>query len=226
MSKILVLGDLHFPYHNKKALKEVLYAIKQEKPKYVVQIGDLYDQYSFSRFTRKNITLPETELRDARGFAEEMWSRIHSSSIKSFQILGNHDMRLIKRVEEKLPEAQELIKKSLMELYRFKGITTIEDDRDELVINNTMFIHGYRSRLGDHMRFNKMSTVVGHSHVGGVVFEQYRGNILFELNAGYLADETAEPLRYRPQTSSRWTLGYGLITYRKGIACPQFIPLE
>ncbi len=220
-TKVLILGDIHFPYHNKKAIKEVIYAIKQEKPTHVVQIGDLYDQYSFSRFTRKNITLPETELMEARSLAIQLWSNI-KNSIRKYQILGNHDIRLIKRAEEKLPEAQDLIKKSLMELYRFKGVTTIEDDRKELIIDGVVYMHGYRSKLGDHTRYNNRSTVVGHSHVGGVVFCQYDKGILFELNAGFLADETAEPLRYRPQTISRWTLGYGLID-EKG---PRFCPIE
>lgn len=224
MSKILILGDLHFPYHNEKALKEVIYAIKEEKPTHVVQIGDLYDQYSFSRFTKKNITLPEAELTEARDLAANMWGSITGlrKSVKCYQILGNHDLRLIKRVEERLPEAQDLVRKSIMELYKFTGVKTIEDDREELVIGKVLFHHGYRSKLGDHMQFNSKSTVVGHSHVGGVVFKQYSGSILFELNVGYLADETAEPLRYRPQNTSRWTLGYGLID-EKG---PRFCPIE
>ncbi len=72
------------------------------------------------------------------------------------------------------------------------------------------------------MQYNTRSTIVGHSHVGGVVFRQSSKGTIFELNAGYLADETAEPLRYRPQTISKWTLGYGLID-EKG---PRFCPIE
>ncbi len=220
--KILILGDIHFPYHNKKALKEVQYAIKQEKPDCVVQIGDLYDQYGFSRFTRKNLELPEQELEQARNYAKDLWATVRSTTKKCYQLLGNHDVRLIKRAQERLPEAQELVKKSILELYKFKGVTTIEDDRSVTKIGNVAFHHGYLSKLGDHMRYLGQNTVVGHSHVGGTVFEQRAGEIIWELNAGYLADETSEPLRYRPTKTSKWTLGFGLITNGK----PQFIPLE
>ncbi len=220
--KTLILGDIHFPYHNKKALKEALYAVKHEKPTHVVQIGDLYDQYGFSRFTRKNLELPEEELRQARSLAKELWMGIRARAAKCYQLLGNHDIRLIKRAQERLPEAQDLVKKSILELYRFKGVTTIEDDRSVLKIGNIAFHHGYLSKLGDHMRYLGQRTVVGHSHVGGVVFEQRDKEILWELNAGFLADETSEPLRYRPTKTSKWTLGFGLITDGK----PQFIPLE
>ncbi len=225
--KILILGDIHFPFHNVKALKEAVYAVKHEKPSHVIQIGDLYDQYSFSRFTRKNILLPEQELAQARRLGLDMWKQIKEKSpgAKCTQILGNHDVRLIKRAEDKLPEAQTLVRESITELYRFKGVQTIEDDRTVSKIGGVSFHHGYLSKLGDHMRNFGTSTVVGHSHTGGVVFEQRSGEILFELNAGYLADETAEPLRYRPTKTSKWTLGFGLITFRGKTACPQFIPV-
>lgn len=221
--RCVILGDIHFPFHKESALKEALYLTKQIKPTHVVQIGDLYDQYGFSRFTRKNIILPEQELREAVSLANEMWETVRKNCSTNvlYQLLGNHDVRLIKRAQERLPEAQDLIKEKVMELYRFKNVKTIEDDREELVINDIVFQHGYRSKLGDHMKFNKKSTVVGHSHTGGTVFEQLSGKVLFELNAGYLADETSEPLRYRPQNTSKWTLGVGLVDE----SGPRFIPL-
>lgn len=228
-TKIFIIGDTHFPFHSKKALKKVLTAVQYEKPTHVVQIGDLYDQYGFSRYTKKNIQLPEKELKVARRAASGMWETITGihKSVRCYQLFGNHDIRLIKRLAEKIPEAQEVLGESFKEFYyTFKGVTTVYDDREELNIAGITFMHGYRSKIGDHMRFNRSSTVVGHSHVGGVVYEQSRGETLFELNAGYLADEGSEPLKYRPQTSSRWTLGYGLITEGVNGWEPQFIPLE
>lgn len=221
--KILILGDIHFPYHNKAALKEAVSAIQVEKPDYVVQIGDLYDQYCFSRFTRKNLTLPEAELAEAREESTRLWRNcLSSNSVRmGYQILGNHDIRLIKRGEERLPEAQTLIRHSLLELYKFKGVKTISDDREVTQIGGIAFHHGYLSQIGAHRDRFMQNTVVGHSHVGGVSFRQIRGEILWELNAGYLADEDAEPLMYNPSKSSKWTLGFGLID-KKG---PRFIPL-
>lgn len=222
-----MVGDLHFPYHNKHALKEILSSIKREKPTHVVQIGDLYDQYCFSRFSKKNLQTPECELKEAFKAGENFWRSIRKSVPRArlYQLLGNHDVRLIKRAEERLPEAQTLIREKVHELYTFKGVRTIYDDRNELVIAGITFMHGFRSRLGDHAKYNGVPTVCGHSHVGGVVFEQRAGRIIWELNAGYAADEKAEPLRYRPQTTCRWTLGYGLITFRGRQAYPQFCPI-
>lgn len=224
--KILVVGDLHFPYHNKRALRKVYAAIKKEKPTHIVQIGDLFDQYSFSRFTKKNITTSQKELKRARSVALTFWKTCRTlSKAKCYQILGNHDIRLSKRISERVPEAYELVKEKLDEIYTFRGVKTIYDDRTELKICGITFMHGYRSRLGDHMRYNRSSTVVGHSHTGGVVYEQYNGGVIWELNAGYLANEKSEPLKYRPQSTSKWTLGYGLITWKAGKSAPQFVPV-
>lgn len=228
MSKsIIILGDIHAPFHNEKAVKEVVKAIKDIKPAHIVQIGDLYDQYAFSRFTRKNLETPERELKRGHDAVSALWSGICEASpgTKRYQILGNHDLRLIKRVQERLPEAQEIVKEKVMELYQFRGVNTIEDDRDVLKINGIAFHHGWLSKAGDHMRYLNSRTVVGHSHVGGVVYEQRNNQVIWELNAGYLADESAEPMRYRPTKVCKWTLGFGLITYRKGKPQPQFISL-
>ncbi len=229
MAKILVVGDLHLPFQNKAAVRKVLQAIKREKPSHVVQIGDLYDFYNFSRFSKKNLLTSRKELKAARKAAVDFWQQVgrFAPRAKRYQILGNHDVRATKRVADKVPELVEFVEDAFKPLFTFKGVETIYDTREELKIHGIIFIHGYRSGLGDHMRYNGTSTVCGHSHVGGVVFRQYRGRVIWELNAGYLANEKSEPLKYRPQATSNWTLGYGLITIESGRpAKPQFIPLK
>lgn len=220
---------MHLPFHNKAAVRKVLAAIKQEKPSHVVQIGDLYDFYNFSRFSKKNLLTSRKELKAARKAAVDFWQQVgrFAPCAKRYQILGNHDVRAVKRVADRVPELVEFVEDAFKPLFTFKGVETIYDTREELKIHEIIFMHGYRSGLGDHMRYNGAPTVCGHSHVGGVVFRQYRGRIIWELNAGYLADEGAEPLKYRPQRTSNWTLGYGVITKGpSGIFEPRFVPLK
>jgi predicted phosphodiesterase len=221
--KILIAGDIHFPFHNERAVNAFLAAVKREKPTHVVQIGDLYDQYSFSRYTKKNIVNPDQELSEARKLGEWFWKSVKQNSPKArcYQILGNHDIRMIKRTQEKLPELGTVISEFVQDLYKFTGVKTLTDDRDILTVGDVNFHHGYLSKLGDHMRSQRRSMVVGHSHVGGVVLEQIGNKTLFELNAGHLADETSEPLRYRPTKTSKWTLGFGVVD-RQG---PRFVPV-
>jgi len=226
--KILILGDIHFPYHNQKALDEAVYAVKHEKPSHVVQIGDLYDQYGFSNYSNRTGTDQQKELREARLLGVDLWKNIRNlrPGVKAFQILGNHDLRATKRAQERLPGSMQAVHDFMLSHYRFKGVTTIEDDRHILKIGNVSFHHGYLSKPGDHMRAFKSSTVVGHSHVGGVVRSVLSGEQQFELNAGFLADETSEPLMYNPAKTEKWTHGYGLVTIGSKITRAEYIPVS
>jgi predicted phosphodiesterase len=222
--RILIIPDLHFPFTNLKALETVLRYVKTFQPNYVVQIGDLYDHYSFSKFRRSlELTTPEEEISFARKLATNMWKSVKklASKAKCFQLLGNHDERLMKRVLDKLPELESLTQETLSSLYTFKGVTTVFDSRDYVEIDGIVFTHGYMSGLGKHLKQINQSVVIGHSHQGGVYFEQHKNKILFELNAGHLADTKSLPLSYTPIKISRSTLGFGIIEDNK----PQFIPL-
>jgi hypothetical protein len=115
----------------------------------------------------------------------------------------------MKRIIEAYPEAELFM--DFEKWFKFDGVTTHSDIRQELIINGICFIHGYRSKLGDHRDFNKMSTVVGHSHLGGVNFKNYGSEILFELNAGYIGDPESKALSYTSQKIVNWTHGLGVI---------------
>jgi predicted phosphodiesterase len=214
-SKILILGDIHFPYHKQEALDAVLKAVSEmkEKPTAIVQIGDLYDQYGYSRYPKTMYVNPSGELAQARNLAIKMWKDLHKLAPRAdlHQILGNHDIRIAKMVSGKCPEVYEDIKEVTEKKYTFDHVNTIHDYRELLEIDGVLFTHGYLSKSGDHMKYQNKSTVVGHSHVGGVVYQKVLGKVLWELNAGYLADEMSEPLYYRQTKTSKWTLGYGLI---------------
>ena len=224
MRSVLILGDLHFPFHHRVALNRVLDRLQDKKFDVVVQIGDLLDQYCFSNFTKKNILKPDREIKFGRELAQNLWFNIHRFQKKAlkYQILGNHDVRLIKRAEEKLPEAQDLIKHTMNELYRFDHVKTITDPRDELIIDNIIYTHGYASKIGDHVKKLHLSVVHGHRHRGEVTFIPIRNKTLFELDVGYLADSKREPLGYLPTRTNNWTLGWGEIDEFG----PRFIPIK
>lgn len=212
LEKTVILGDCHFPFVHKPSLEKALAFVKEFQPKYIVQIGDLYDMLSHGKFPRSlNIYTPKQEMSEARRMAEEMWKKIKEISPKSecHQVLGNHDIRPMKRIIEAYPEAELFM--DFEKWFKFEGVTTHADIRQELIINGICFIHGYRTKIGDHRDFNKMSTVVGHSHLGGVNFKSYGNETLFELNAGYLGDPESKALSYTPQKINNWTHGIGVI---------------
>lgn len=222
--KVVVLGDLHFPFHHKAAVTKVVEFIEENKPDVVIQVGDLFDFYSLSRFPRTQAIPPHVEISEARQCAENLWSiiRLKSPKSKCFQLYGNHDSRMRSRVMERLPEIIDILR--FEDLFTFKGVKTIHSERTEFMIDDVCFMHGYRSgspEKAPHARANLVSTVCGHSHRGGAVFVGIKpGKMIYELNAGYLADPNASAMSYTKQSWTGWTLGFGYIDQYG----PRFIP--
>ncbi len=210
--RILVLGDTHFPFAHKKAFEWVYRVTDKLRPDTVLQLGDLLDQFAFSRYPKVLKMDPEEELARGRADAEKMWARF--KGLDCVQLLGNHCVRLVKKAVSSAPEFAHLAAKSTRELHSFSGVRTYFDDREEVVLDvsgqKVMFQHGHRSKLGDHCRFNLMNTVCGHSHRGGVVWEQNINGAFWELNAGFLGDISSYVFGYRAQKAiHKTTLGIG-----------------
>lgn len=218
--KIVVLGDLHEPWSDTRAVARAVELCQGATE--IVQIGDLYDFLCFSRYARThNEYTPKQELDLARKRAEATWQAIRATAprAKRFQLKGNHDERLSKRVLERFPEVEGLVKG----VWDFPGVETVEDASQELEVRGILFQHGHRSKLGDHAKWNQCSTVVGHSHVGGVVYGRNRAGVYWELNAGFLGDLRAPCFRYRTERIlTQWTVGAGIIDDLG----PRFVPFQ
>lgn len=225
-----MIGDVHFPFHHKIVFPLALYYVLKGGYDYVVQIGDLMDQFSASKFPRSfNCFTPKHEKQWSRYYAEMMWGFIHAHLPKAekFQIKGNHDVRPERRVIEKAPEFETDLEESIREHYTFDNVKTLHDAREELYIDDVCFLHGYYAGIaGKHAEFNLKNVVCGHTHRGGTVFvrnQGHDGGTIFEANAGYLADPFSRGLAYSLQKrATRWT--WGILTIdRYG---PKFVPLH
>lgn len=200
------------PFVDKKALAQLYRRLENHKFNYIIQLGDLFDAHCFSSFT-KHPSVDSKEIHKAKDMADNMWEKINrlQKKAKKIQLLGNHDARLLKRVREKLPEAESLVRETIGNLFTFEKVKTIHDPREEFYIGDIAFIHGYRSKLGDHAKFMQSSVVHGHSHRPGVTFLPLKDKTIFELDCGYLADKNSPALAYTPQKFSNWTSGWGEI---------------
>ena len=209
----MAIPDIHCPFLHKQKVKKMLDMIPEIDPTHIVILGDSYDMYSFSKFPRSlNIMTPQDEILAARACMEDIWGAIakHSPNSRKYQLKGNHSTRINKRLIEKFPEFESLL--DIDHLWKFRGVSTIQDDKDELIINGISFIHGHFTKLGDHVRQMNRSVVVGHSHRPGVFYLNRDDKTLFELNCGYLADPYHKALIYRPMKNYfDWTHGFGII---------------
>lgn len=214
-STIAVISDIHWPFENKKVIDRYLEYVADVKPEYCILNGDAFDFYSHSRFPRShNVFTPRDEENMARQKNEEFWVAVRDRSPKSkcVQMLGNHDVRPMRRVLETYPEAEDWIRERMNKLFTFDNVRTIFDVREELMLGDIAIFHGYRSKLGEHRDYTLYNAVNGHTHVGGCAFRRIRGQTLWELNSGLAGDPEAKGLTYTPQKISNWTSGFGAVT--------------
>ncbi len=205
---ILLIGDLHSPVMCKKSLRCFYGAImRMHKLKpftHVIQLGDGYELSCVSRYPKSmNMSTPADEIYAARKQLEDFWHNIRKICKNSqlVMIKGNHCVRFEKKIVERIPELADLI--DFNHLWHFDGVKTIDDVREEFELkcgkNKVVFMHGYRSKIGDHMTHNLENTACGHLHRLGVVYKRHKNKILFEVNAACLADLESRPLSYTPQ---------------------------
>ena len=200
--KIACIPDTHFPFSDRMAVGLMYETVKRFKPDVIVQLGDLYDLWSFSRYPRNASEIqmtPEQEYQLGRSDAEQMWAVLKKENPKArlVQICdANHDLRLVKRMMENDSNGAFIAKQWLVNAMTFPGV---ELARSETVIDGIMFMHGMR-KAGEHAKYNQMSTVTGHTHKCRLeTFTNVNGPY-WEMNCGWLCNGDSPAFSYRSQT--------------------------
>lgn len=218
-AEAVVLGDVHHPFMNWSAFAKVLVRVKAIRPRRIIQVGDLLDRLSASKFPRNlSIITPEEEFERGREDAVKMWAQLREASPRSecYQLFGNHDARPLKRVLEKAPELLPEVSRSVRGMHEFEGVTSIMSQNEELILDDVVYIHGSKTKEGAHAHYNGRSTVLGHTHRGWTWFRADGRGTIWELNAGCLVDEKHPAFNYKDQVKLRGvTLGFGIV-YKSG----------
>lgn len=202
--RILAIGDTHFPWASEDTLT-ALYAFvdslpEDEKPDVIVQVGDLHDMYSWKKFPGSmNLYNPKEEIELAYKMASEMWATLKrlAPGAECHQILGNHDVRALKRVLEQFPEGEVFF--SIERFYQFEGVRTHMDPRVPLDLGDCLVIHGHRSRSVDHwLDLPGKNIIHGHDHKVTITYRKFGGITKWIMGVGFAGDPKAKVFSYTP----------------------------
>ena len=168
--KMLVLSDIHFPYHDKQALMVALRTGKQENVDSILLNGDILDFYQLSKFT-KDYRKPsvKAELDIFRFFIDQLKQRFPDAAI--YYKLGNHEVRLDRWIKHNAQMFDGML--DLEHLINFKeaNITYLKDNIG-VKLGKLNIIHGHEVRANGslvniartyYMKTNS-NIMLGHWH--------------------------------------------------------------
>lgn len=232
-TRILIVSDLHAPFHDKDAWECLLEVVRQTNPGTIVIIGDFSDCLAISShpksLDRKHDFAKEVEgvnrcldeLRDAAGYTcRIVWTA------------GNHEDRITRYLQSNAPELGGIKELRAEGLFRCseRRIEWIPY-RDSIKIGNCSFTHDV-GRCGVNTARQSLldwggNIVVGHSHRGGVAYQgEAKGSSHFCLNVGWLGDVNEIDYNHKMRCKRDWQLGFGIVDQNEdGFSWASFIPV-
>lgn len=202
-NRVLILSDVHIPYHNIKALTSCLDLAKSEKVNAVYLNGDIMDAYQLSRFVKdpRKRSFAQ-ELEDTRNFLGILQDQLQCPI---YYKLGNHEDRYEAFLKVKAPELLDVSEYKLANLLRFGqyGVQLIES-KQLAKIGKLSVLHGHEFGRSVFSPVNpargyynraKKSMIAGHNHqtsehseksLDGEVVTVWSTGCLCELRPDYM----------------------------------------
>jgi hypothetical protein len=218
---VIVFSDAHFwPGIRTTAFKGLLWAIKELKPKAVINNGDAFDGAAISRFPRvgwdsKPSVIEELKACDMYlGEIDDEAKRAYSKA-KLVWALGNHDARFENRLANTVPEFMAVGGFKLKDHFPAWIPCWSCWPTEDVVVK-------HRMKGGIHATHNNAvssgkTIVTGHLHSLKVTpYSDYNGE-RFGVDTGTLAD-TGGPqfVDYLEDNPTNWRSGFAVLTFHNG----------
>lgn len=174
MNKFIVLSDIHFPYHDDKALKAVYKFLEQHPADTIILNGDILDFYDVSSFDKDPDRI--NSLQGEINLAQKFFSKLRDLSFDSRIIFvkGNHEQRL----ERYLKKHPELYSLDVLKLPNLLGLNEINIEYKDkgFKLGSLKIIHGdmvrkfsaYTAR--GELEKHDSSGISSHTHRGGAYY--------------------------------------------------------
>jgi predicted phosphodiesterase len=166
--KILVLPDIHVPYHCESAIEAAIQLGEIFQPDEVIQLGDLLDCYTLSTYSRSsyrqgNISL---EINQAKDLLDKIKKR--TGAKRATLLEGNHEARIRKYVLSKAPELASLKQLRVDHMLELGDIGwSFIPEHKFYQINDVFFTHGEYANMHSakkHIDEYRVTVVHGHTH--------------------------------------------------------------
>lgn len=240
MKRVVVVSDVQAPFEDRRALKNVIDFIGAYQPDEVIQIGDLVDYPTPSRWhAGTKIEFENGVLRDSEYTKTNFLAPLRAVFDGPLGVMeGNHDERPRKYLASRAPalsaEDTHYRFESLLDFEGF-GVTKLEPYYQ--VAPGWVAIHGHESpglnnvagrTAAAKAKKAGVSLVMGHTHRLAISPEStgFGGKLktIYGFEVGHLMD--VRKATYLKNGPANWQKGFGLLYVGKYGATPQAIPIE
>jgi len=220
-NRILLLTDIHLPYHDEEALSIALEWGYERKPNAIILNGDTIDMYQASRFIKdRRLRDLAGELDMTRDFLRQLREQF---DCPVYFKIGNHEARWENYLKTVAPELLGIADFELDSILRFGeiGITLIKD-KQMIKAGKLNILHGHEfghsvfspvnAARGLYMRA-KASSIIGHHHQTSEHSEKDLMNeVVTTWSVGCLCGISPEYMPY-----NKWNHGFAWIeTHQNG----------
>lgn len=208
-SVILVISDIHFPYHHRDTF-DFLEAIKREyKPTRIINIGDEVDNHAISfHLPDPDLSSPGDELKKAQDCCKEL-----ESIFPEMELLhSNHGSLAYRRGKASgiprhmIKEYNDILHVGPGWKWEFEIKIRTAKDRDIL------FRHQFNTNIGRTVERLGCCCVQGHYHSKfEIVYASNPRSLNWGMTVGNLADHRSLAMEYNKLQVQRPILGCGII---------------
>jgi predicted phosphodiesterase len=220
--RVLVISDLHMPYHSPRAIEAALKYADEYRPHEILINGDLLDMYQMSRFD-KDPTLPGIahECQCGHEFFDHLRARFPRATLR--YKLGNHDARFTTYLFQSAPLLAAI--PGMKEGWEapcgiHKNKVTVIDDKRPVMVGRLPIFHGHELGSSNFNPVNpargaylktKHTIMVAHSHqTSGHSDPNLFHEETYCWSIGCLCG-----LSPRYATVNRWNHGFATVTVAK-----------
>lgn len=210
-NKFIVVSDIHYPYHDAKAIKCVLDFIQDKDIDTIILNGDILDFYDVSSFDKDpdRVNSLQKEIDMSTKFFKKL--RTIKPDARIVFIKGNHEFRL-ERYLKKHPELYSLDALKLPNLLDLKKYNIEYSDKG-IKLGNLKIIHGdmvrkfsgYTAR--GELEKHDSSGISSHTHRGGVYYYRTPERYLAWFESFCLCDLNPEYIN-EPNWQQGFLYGY------------------
>lgn len=141
MSKsFLAFSCVHAPVHDKAGINWLIAKVRRYKPDVVVNLGDMLDVQSLSKFAKSNLTSLEHEYREANKILERVVDASPDSD--HVWIMGNHEERLWREEQKHLSSLLDF-RKHMPVCKHWRSIDYRYNPEYTYQIGQVTFAHGF-----------------------------------------------------------------------------------